>query len=114
MIQVETTPYGADAHRALAAEIARLKGGDPLRPVSVVVSSLGSTELQAVRNAQAAHSADVPFDTVFCMSAAKVIFERQMLLDQIVKTIESEIGLQAVHNDKLQRCELVNKSKEAE
>ncbi|NDH10716.1 MAG: hypothetical protein EBY44_03085, partial [Actinobacteria bacterium] len=39
MIQVETTPYGADAHRALAAEIARLKGGDPLRPVSVVVSS---------------------------------------------------------------------------
>ncbi|MEC8068236.1 MAG: PD-(D/E)XK nuclease family protein, partial [Actinomycetota bacterium] len=39
MIQVDTTPYGADAHRALAAEIARLKGGDPLRPVSVVVSS---------------------------------------------------------------------------
>ena len=39
MIQVETTPYGADAHRALAAEIARLKGGDPLRPVSVVVPS---------------------------------------------------------------------------
>ena len=39
MIQVDTTPYGADAHRALAAEIARLKGSDPLRPVSVVVSS---------------------------------------------------------------------------
>ena len=39
MIQVATTPYGADAHRALAAEIARLKGGDPLRPMSVVVSS---------------------------------------------------------------------------
>ena len=37
MIQVETTPYGADAHRA-PAEIAR-PGGDPLRPVSVVVSS---------------------------------------------------------------------------
>jgi len=63
---------------------------------------------------ESAEDDDVPFDTVFCMSAAKVIFERQMLLDQIVKTIESEIGLQAVHNDKLQRCELVNKSKEAE
>ena len=44
----------------------------------------------------------------------RVIFERQMLLDQIIKTIESEVGLQAVHNDKLQRCELVNKSEEAE
>ena len=39
MIQADTTPHGADAHRALAAEIARLKGSDPLRPVSVVVSS---------------------------------------------------------------------------
>ncbi|MEO0495337.1 MAG: PD-(D/E)XK nuclease family protein, partial [Actinomycetota bacterium] len=39
MTHVETTPYGADAHRALAAEIARLKGGDALGPVSVVVSS---------------------------------------------------------------------------
>ena len=57
---------------------------------------------------------DVPFDAAFCMSAGRVIFERQMLLDQIIKTIESEVGLQAVHNDKLQRCELVNKSEEAE
>ena len=46
---------------------------------------------------------DVPFDAAFCMSAGRVIFERQMLLDQIIKTIESEVGLQAVHNDKLQR-----------
>ena len=39
MIHVETTPYGADANRALAAEIARLKRGDALRPVSVIVAS---------------------------------------------------------------------------
>ena len=39
MIHVDTTPYGAEAHRALAAEIARLKRGGALRPVSVVVPS---------------------------------------------------------------------------
>ncbi|MEM8706482.1 MAG: PD-(D/E)XK nuclease family protein, partial [Actinomycetota bacterium] len=39
MIHVETTPYGAEAHAALAAAVARRKGGDALRPVSVLVSS---------------------------------------------------------------------------
>ena len=38
-ITVTTTPYGAAAHEALAAEVARLKAGDPLRPVSVLVSA---------------------------------------------------------------------------
>ena len=34
------------------------------RGASVVTSSLSSTELEAVRNAQASHSSDVPFETV--------------------------------------------------
>ena len=63
---------------------------------------------------ESAEDDDAPFDAIFCMSAGTVILERQRLLDQIIKTIESEVGLQAVHNDTLQRCELVNKSKEAE
>ena len=39
MIQVVTTPYGPPAHTALAAAVARVKAGDALRPVSVLVSS---------------------------------------------------------------------------
>ena len=38
-ITVTTTPYGAAAHEAFAAEVARLKAGDPLRPVAVLVSA---------------------------------------------------------------------------
>ncbi len=38
-VSVHLTPYGPDAHEALAAAVGAAKAGDPLRPVSVVVSS---------------------------------------------------------------------------
>ena len=38
-IPVTLTAYGAPVHEALAAEIARLKDGEPLRPVSVLVAT---------------------------------------------------------------------------
>ena len=47
------------------------------------------------------------------MSAATVTMERQLMIQQIMKTIESEVGLQIDFNTSLQRCELVNKAPEA-
>ena len=53
----------------------------------------------------------VDHEAVMC--AATVTMERQLMIQQIMKTIESEVGLQIDFNTALQRCELVNKSPEA-
>lgn len=47
-------------------------------------------------------------------SAATVMMERQLVIKKIMRTIESEVGLKIDFSTDLQRCELVNKSKEAE
>ena len=47
------------------------------------------------------------------MQASVVMMERQLLIRQIMQTIESEVGLQIDFNTDLQRCELINKAPEA-
>ena len=44
------------------------------------------------------------------MSAATVTMERQMMLQKIMRTIESEIGLKINFSTELQRVELVKES----
>ena len=42
------------------------------------------------------------------------MMERQLVIKKIMRTIESEVGLKIDFSTDLQRCELVNQSKEAE
>ena len=92
MIQVETTPYGADAHRALAAEIARLKGGDPLRPVSVVVSSnpMGIAARRALGHAGGIAAVTSKEDSVDMHVADTLAAGAGMCKEDVVRTIVEE------------------------
>ncbi|MEM9465462.1 MAG: PD-(D/E)XK nuclease family protein [Actinomycetota bacterium] len=75
-IPVTLTPYGAAAHEALAAEIARLKAGDPLRPVSVLVAnnqlSVGARRALGRRDGVAAVTFLTPYRLAELLGSAAV------------------------------------------